>query len=84
MALPGSSTFVHVPQSRARRDVRDVLVELLATRIERAFMTAGSARGNRVVRDVLGCINAGALSAAVHELGLEKELTRELARIDDE
>jgi hypothetical protein len=59
-------------------DARQILTTVLLDRIERAYMTMGSAGGRRVVQDILGHFNAGSLCAAVHELGLDKELDREL------
>jgi hypothetical protein len=43
-------------------------------------MTTGSASGKRFVWEVLERINAGALTTAVYELGLDKDVTREAAR----
>jgi hypothetical protein len=55
---------------------KEALVAVLAARIDRVYMTAGSARGQRLVRQALACMNSGSLIAAVHELGLDRELDR--------
>ena len=62
-------------------DAREILVNVLLARIDQTYMTAGSAGGRRFVRDVLERINAGALTTVVYELGLDKEVTREVARL---
>jgi hypothetical protein len=63
-------------------DAREVLVNVLCARIDRAYMTVGSAGGRRFVRQILERINTGALMAVISELGLDKEVTREVTRLD--
>jgi len=74
--------LLHQPVRSA--DAREILIRVLSARIDRTYMTLGSASGRRFVRDVLERINAGALTTAVYELGLGKEVTREATRLEEE
>lgn len=78
--MTARSRVAHLPTHIS--DAREVLVNVLAARIDQKYMTVGSAGGKRFVQNILGRINAGALSVVVYELGLDKEVTRELTRLD--